>query len=58
MKDLSPSQRTAGTARLLMTAGALFAAEALLRGSAARTVIAAALLSAGGWLLSFAKRAS
>ena len=31
MKELSPSQRTAGTARLLMTAGALFAAEALLR---------------------------
>lgn len=56
MKEPSPAQRTAGTARILMTIGALFAAEALLRGSAARTVLAAALLGAGGWLLSFAKR--
>lgn len=57
MPDLSPAQRTAGTARFLVMAGALFAAEALWRGSVARTLMAAALLAFGGGLLIIAKRA-
>lgn len=57
MSELSPAQRTAGTARILMAAGALFAAEALFRGSVARTLLATVLLAFGGGLLFFAKRA-
>lgn len=57
MAQMSPAQRTAGTARIVLTAGVLFAAEALWRGSVARTVMAAALLVFGGGLLIFAKRA-
>lgn len=57
MPELSPAQRTAGTARILMTAGALFAAEAVFRGSVARTLLATLLLAFGGGLLFFAKRA-
>ncbi|MEI7443767.1 MAG: hypothetical protein WCK28_02660 [Burkholderiales bacterium] len=57
MADLSPSQRTAGTGRILMTAGALVALEAMWQGSVARTVIASGLLAVGGGLLFFAKHA-
>lgn len=57
MAELSPAQRTAGTARVLMAAGAIFAAEALWRGSVARTLMAAALFVFGGGLLFLAKRA-
>ena len=57
MADLSPSQRTAGTGRILLTAGALVALEAMWQGSVARTVIASGLLAIGGGLLVFAKRA-
>lgn len=57
MTALSPSQRTAGTARIVLTAGALVALEALWRGSVARTVLASLLLALGGGLLVFAKRA-
>jgi len=57
MAQLSPAQRTAGTARILMTAGALFAAEAVFRGSVARTLLSTALLAFGAGLLFFAKRA-
>jgi hypothetical protein len=57
MAQLSPAQRTAGTARIVLTAGVLFAAEALWRGSVARTLMAAALLVFGGGLLILAKRA-
>jgi len=57
MAELSPAQRTAGTARIVLTAGILFAAEALWRGSVTRTLMAAALLVFGGGLLIFAKRA-
>lgn len=57
MARLSPAQRTAGTARIVLTAGALFAAEAMWRGSVARTLMAIALLAFGGGLLMFAKRA-
>jgi hypothetical protein len=58
MAELSPSQRTAVTARILMTAGALVVSEALWQGSVARTLIASGLLAAGGALLVFAKRAA
>jgi len=57
MVELSPAQRTAGTARVVLVAGILFAAEALWRGSVARTLVAAALLVFGGGLLILAKRA-
>ena len=57
MVALSPAQRTAGTARVVLFAGILFAAEALWRGSVARTLVAAALLVFGGGLLILAKRA-
>ena len=55
--QLSPAQRTAGTARIVLTAGFLFALEALWRGSVARTLMAAALIAVGGGLLFAAKRA-
>jgi hypothetical protein len=56
MADQSPSQRTAVTGRVLLTAGALVASEAMWQGSVARTVIASGLLAVGGALLFFAKR--
>jgi hypothetical protein len=57
MTDLSPSQRTAGTGRILLTAGALLALEAMWQGSVTRTLIASALLVVGGGLVFVAKRA-
>ena len=57
MPELSPAQRTAGTARILLTAGAAVALEAMWRGSVARTLIASALLAFGGGLRFVAKRA-
>jgi hypothetical protein len=57
MSQLSPAQRTAGTARIVLTAGILFAFEALWRGSVTRTLMAAALMVFGGGLLFLAKRA-
>lgn len=57
MTTLSPSERTAGTARIVLAAGALVALEALWRGSVARTLLASLLLALGGGLLLFAKRA-
>lgn len=57
MPELSPAQRTATTARILLTAGMVFVVEALFRGSATRTIIAGAILAIGGGLLIAAKRA-
>ncbi|MCP5265769.1 MAG: hypothetical protein H6934_06640 [Burkholderiaceae bacterium] len=57
MADLSPAQRTAMTARVVLAAGLLFVTEALLRGSAMRTAIAGAVLAVGASLLLAAKRA-
>ena len=57
MTPLSPAERTAGTARILVTAGTLVAIEALWRGSVVRTLLGALVLAAGGGLLLFAKRA-
>jgi hypothetical protein len=48
--------RTAGTARIVLGAGLVFALEALWRGSTARALIAAAVLVAGAGLLVFARR--
>jgi len=57
MPDSSPARRTAVTARIVMSAGVLFALEAILRGSVARTLMAALVLALGGGLLLAAKRA-
>lgn len=57
MTNMNPAQRTAVTAKILLTAGAVFASEALWRGSVARTILAAGLLVFGGGLLLAAKRA-
>ncbi|MFA7505435.1 MAG: hypothetical protein WCZ28_12105 [Burkholderiaceae bacterium] len=56
MTRLSPAQRTASTARIVLTAGVLFVIEALARGSAMRTAIAGAIVAIGGGLLIAAKR--
>jgi len=57
MSELTPAERTAGTARILVTAGTLAAIEALWRGSIVRTLLATLVLAAGGGLLLLAKRA-
>lgn len=57
MAQLSPAQRTAGTARILLIVGLVCAIEALLRDSVTRTVIATGLLVFGSGLLFAAKRA-
>jgi hypothetical protein len=57
MTPLSPAQRTAGTARIVLVAGLLCSLEAVLRGSVARSLVGAAVLLAGAGLLAFAKRA-
>ena len=57
MSELSPAQRTAGTARIIVMAGVVFAIEALWRGSVARTVMAGLVLVLGGGLLFLSKRA-
>jgi len=57
MSELSPAQRTAGTGRILMTAGVLFAAEAIWGGSVVRTLVATLVLALGGGLLFAARHA-
>ncbi len=57
MADLSPSQRTAMTARILLTAGSMFCLEAMWQASVTRSLIATALLGGGGALLFIAKKA-
>ena len=54
---MTPGQRTAVTAKILITAGILFAIEAYWRDSFARAMLATTLFGGGGLLLSFAKRA-
>ena len=58
MDASSPAERTAGTARVLMTTGMLFAAEALWRGSVIRALFASMVFAAGGGLFLFARRAA
>jgi Ca2+/H+ antiporter len=50
-KSLTPSQRTAITAKLLLAAGLVLASEALIRDSLVRTVMASTLFVFGGGLL-------
>jgi hypothetical protein len=57
MTNLTPAQRTAVTAKVVLMAGLAFASEAMWRGSVARTLIAGGLLIFGGGLLMAAKRA-
>jgi hypothetical protein len=57
MYSMTPSQRTATTAKVVLVAALLFAAEALLRGSIVRTFIASGLLIFGGGLLLAARQA-
>jgi hypothetical protein len=57
MYSMTPSQRTATTAKIVLMAGVLFAAEALLRGSIVRTFIASGLLMFGGGLWMAARQA-
>lgn len=53
----SPAQRTAMTARIVLTAGLCGALEAAAHGSVLRIVLSAAVLVFSGGLLAFAKRA-
>ncbi len=53
----TPAKRTALTAKVVMIAGILFALEAMLRDSLARGMVSLAVISGGGLLLAFAKRA-
>jgi hypothetical protein len=55
--SVTPSQRTASTAKLVLIVGLIIAAEALLRGSVIRTFMAVGLLVFGGGLLMAARQA-
>jgi hypothetical protein len=55
---LTPSERTASTAKLVLLAGLVAAAEALLRDSIVRTFMAAGLLVFGAGLLAAARQAA
>ena len=55
--DLSPAQRTAMTARIMLTASVCGALEAMFHGSIARIVLSAMALALSSGLLAFAKRA-
>lgn len=57
MTDLSPAQRTAMTARVVLTAGVCGALEAMFHGSVVRIVLSTLVLGLSGGLLAFAKRA-
>lgn len=55
--SVTPSQRTASTAKLVLAIGMLIAAEALFRGSVVRTFMASGLIIFGGGLLLAARQA-
>ena len=55
--ELSPAQRTAMTARIMLTASVCGALEAMFHGSIARIVLSAMALALSSGLLAFAKRA-
>lgn len=57
MGSVSAGQRTATTAKILLTAGAFVGIEAIMRGSVGRTLMAACLLVFGGGLLMAARQA-
>ena len=56
MPDISPAQRTATTAKVILGAGIVAWGSAFLRGSVVATVLAGALLVFGGALLIAARR--
>jgi hypothetical protein len=53
----TPAQRTALTARIILTVSFVCGLEALWRGSVARTLVAGIILALGGGLLVAAKHA-
>ncbi|NLD54656.1 MAG: hypothetical protein GX652_08370 [Burkholderiaceae bacterium] len=56
MPEITPAQRTATTAKVILGAGVLAWGSAMLRGSVVATVIAGVLLVFGGALLIAARR--
>jgi hypothetical protein len=57
MANLTPEQRTAMTARIVLTAGLVLGMQAILLGSTAGALIGASVLAAGAGLLFVAKQA-
>ena len=53
----TPAQRTAVTARIMLTVSCVCGLEALWRGSVTRTLVAGLILALGGGLLVAAKHA-
>jgi Ca2+/H+ antiporter len=56
MPEISPAQRTATTAKVILGAGIIAWGSALLQGSVVATVLAGVLLVFGGALLIAARR--
>jgi hypothetical protein len=54
---LTPAQRTATTAKILMSLGLVIAVEAFWRDSMLRAMLGAAFLTGGFGLFTFARRA-
>ena len=54
--DLSPAQRTAATARVVLTASLCGATEAAMHGSITRAMLSSVVLALSASLLAFAKR--
>jgi hypothetical protein len=57
MAELTPGQRTAMTARIVLTTGLIVGLQAVLSGSAAVTLIGSVVLAVGAGLLIVAKQA-
>jgi hypothetical protein len=55
--NLTPAQRTATTAKILMSVGLLLALEAIWRDSMLRAMFSAGVLAGGFGLFTFARRA-
>jgi hypothetical protein len=55
--NLTPAQRTATTAKILMSVGLLFALEAIWRDSMLRAILSTGVLAGGLGLFAFARRA-
>ncbi len=55
--NLTPAQRTASTAKIIMSLGVLFALEAIWRDSMLRAMLSAGILAGGFGLFAFARRA-
>lgn len=57
MSDLTPAQRTATTAKVILAASLITWATAVLKGSVMTSMLAGALMLLGGGLLMAARRA-